>query len=224
METNTPLLPRPSGEQVHPDDRDEVAARVSGPSRFRRRVVQVLLPVVLAMPVVAAAAAWQLSGADPDAVQGLPQGPVFAAASTPFAELGLPRLDGFGELVAGHTGRPSVINVFASTCVPCRRELPELAQFASDRPDLDVIAVGAEPDRQDAQRFLQQFAPGLSGVSDANAKAVQAWGIVTLPTTVFVDANGREVARVLGPIGEASLKRWTAKWFGPKDTAVHGVS
>lgn len=98
--------------------------------------------------------------------------------------------------LSGLAGTPTVINLWASWCVPCRKELPLLAQADADFGDgLRIIGIDVKDDAPDAALELAR----VSGVtypqlSDPDQQAAVDLRVVALPQTVFVDAQGTIVA------------------------------
>lgn len=108
--------------------------------------------------------------------------------------------------LADYRGRPVVVNFWASWCVPCRREMPQLAA-AARRLDGRVAFVGInyKDQRGDALALARKAAvPYRSGV-DADGAVGTRYGIYGMPTTVFVDAKGRIVGRYLGEMDQETL-------------------
>ena len=172
--------------------------------------------VALVVPVMSVAVAQRLleDRADSDAAVGVAVGSVVPTDDgTRFASVDLALLSRPGRLTPGASGRPSVVNLFASTCVPCRIELPVLAEFAASHTGVDVVAVGTDPLPADSAAFLAAVAPTLVGVSDRDGTAARRWRILTLPTTVFVRADGTEAARAIGALDEDDLSRSVARWL-----------
>lgn len=109
------------------------------------------------------------------------------------------RLDGFA-------GRPVVLNLWATWCPPCVREMPVLAKAQRDRPDLHVVFVnrGESPER--VRTWLTGHGLVLDNLLyDRRGQVAAAFDAAALPTTLFFDAEGRLVSRRVGELSEASL-------------------
>ncbi len=103
-------------------------------------------------------------------------------------------------------GRPTLVNIFASWCGPCRAEMPLLNDMSRKHAD-DITFLGvAHLDRyDDALAFIDELAVPFATVFDLDgdfAFAVESRG---MPTTVVFDASGNLVARVIGELTETSL-------------------
>lgn len=99
------------------------------------------------------------------------------------------------------TGKPSLINLWATWCAPCITELPTLNAI-SNRADMNLRVVTISQDLGDpakVQQFLDQrgFAQ-LPAWVDAKGDLAMAYGAQTLPTSILYDAQGREVWRFVG--------------------------
>ncbi len=108
-------------------------------------------------------------------------------------EIVLPCL-GPGEEVqlAGLTGRPRLVNIWASWCGPCRDELPWLQQ-AHDSGELDVLGVDAEDRAESAGALLDELDVTFPSVYDPANELAREIKIVTKPTTLFVSKEGEVV-------------------------------
>lgn len=110
------------------------------------------------------------------------------------------------DLAAVAKGKPMVVNLWASWCPPCRREMPVLASAQQREAKVTFAFVNQGEDASSAQRYLRAGALGLTNVLlDANAELGRAVGSTGLPTTLFYDASGRLVDTHLGELSAASL-------------------
>jgi thiol-disulfide isomerase/thioredoxin len=109
-------------------------------------------------------------------------------------------------------GRTVLLNLWATWCVPCRKEMPAL-QALQDKlgaPDFEVVAINIDTRDPDKPRnWLRDAGIGRLGYfSDANAKVFQdlkaAGKAIGMPTTLLVDPNGCEIASLAGPAEWAS--------------------
>jgi cytochrome c biogenesis protein CcmG/thiol:disulfide interchange protein DsbE len=125
--------------------------------------------------------------------------------ATTFPELPTEALDCLGtgpaRPVSSGDGRPTVVNLWASWCAPCVREMP-LLQSVADRAGEDVRFVGVdiEDENDSAAALLEATGVRYDQYSDPTGsvrRAVRAFG---LPVTLVFDAQGHEVARRLGEV------------------------
>lgn len=108
--------------------------------------------------------------------------------------------------VADYAGKPLVVNLFGSWCPPCNAEAPDLATFAAQNPGAQVVGVACEDTEEDATAFMQKYGLTYPLVVD-DGSLVQEFGIPAYPTTIFFDAQGQEVDRL---VGAATLDQFTA--------------
>ncbi|GAD24654.1 TlpA disulfide reductase family protein [Acidovorax sp. MR-S7] len=110
-------------------------------------------------------------------------------------------------LNAAYAGRPVVLNLWASWCPPCRREMPVLHQAQTEFPDVAFVMVNQGERAQQARTFLEREDLTFKDVLvDPSSKAMQTLGTRGLPTTLFFDDQGRLVDTHLGELTKASLK------------------
>lgn len=108
--------------------------------------------------------------------------------------------------LAQFRGRPVVVNFWASWCVPCRREMPLLEQrYRALRGRVAFLGVNTNDARGPALAFLRSTHVGYPSTYDPDGSAASAYGLVGLPTTVFVTATGRIAERRIGILDAASL-------------------
>ncbi len=111
--------------------------------------------------------------------------------------------DGGSLTLEDFRGRVLLINVWATWCPPCREEMPTLdrlqAELGGDR--FEVLALSIDRDGVEAvRRFFESIGiESLAIYVDTSARISESLRVVGLPTTVLVDAEGREVARAIGP-------------------------
>jgi len=119
-------------------------------------------------------------------------------------------LDRNGEPVPGidparFKGAVTVMNVWASWCVPCRDEAPLLMSLAHD-PRLRVIGINYKDDQENARRFLGRYGnPFAAAGADQNGRAAIEWGVYGVPETFVVGRDGRIAYKLVGPITPDNL-------------------
>ncbi len=96
-------------------------------------------------------------------------------------------------------GRPRLLNVFASWCVPCAAEAPQLMALKRAGVAIDAIAIRDRP--RDVERFLKRYGDPYDRIGDDRASAVQlALGSSGVPETFVIDGSGRIVMQHIGDI------------------------
>lgn len=115
-------------------------------------------------------------------------------------------LDGADFNLASLRGRPLVVNLWATWCPPCRREMPMLVQTARANPDVPILLVNQGEGAGQVQDFLRQTGLRTENVLlDERLTFAAAAGGGALPTTIFVDGNGRIRRTHAGEISRAAL-------------------
>jgi cytochrome c biogenesis protein CcmG/thiol:disulfide interchange protein DsbE len=97
-------------------------------------------------------------------------------------------------------GRVSVVNVWASWCVPCRDEHPHLMALARDG-SFDVVGINNKDAVENARRFLGQFGNPFTRIGrDPSGRISIDWGVYGVPETFVVDGEGRIAFKYVGPL------------------------
>lgn len=104
-------------------------------------------------------------------------------------------------------GKPLVINLWATWCPPCRREMPVLAAAQQANPDIRFVFVNQGEGQELVEKFLTQQQLSLrNNLLDTGGRVGQAVGSLSLPTTLFYSADGLLKNNHLGELSHASLK------------------
>ena len=107
-------------------------------------------------------------------------------------------------------GRVVLVNLWATWCAPCRKEMPALAelqqQLGSD--DFEVVAISVDRKGAEASAafLIETGATALKLYVDKSAQSLDTIQAVGLPATLLLDRQGREIGRMLGP----------AQWSSPE--------
>jgi cytochrome c biogenesis protein CcmG, thiol:disulfide interchange protein DsbE len=143
----------------------------------------------------------RLHGGDPSKIPS-------ALIGRPAPQTALPALAGLmrdGTQVPGldpaaFKGKVSVVNVWASWCVPCHDEAPLLVQLAKDQR-LQVVGINYKDAADNARRFLGRYGNpfGIVGV-DGNGRAAIEWGVYGVPETFVIGRDGTIVYKMVGPV------------------------
>ena len=112
-------------------------------------------------------------------------------------------------------GRPLVINFWASWCVPCRREMPALeAAFRRYGGAVSFVGIDTRDGSGPARRFARRTGVRYPLARDFEGGTADDYGVFGLPTTVFVDASGREIARHVGELSGDDLNDALRRLYG----------
>jgi thiol-disulfide isomerase/thioredoxin len=125
------------------------------------------------------------------------------AAPRPLPEIRFENGQGAAMSLADFRGSVVLLNVWATWCVPCRREMPTLdrLQATLGGPDFQVMALSIDRKGLPAvQEFYDELALGTLPIYvDESGEAQRALNVLGLPTTLLLDREGNEIGRLLGP-------------------------
>lgn len=103
-------------------------------------------------------------------------------------------------------GKPMVVNLWASWCPPCIREMPVLDKAQENNPDITFVFVNQGEQPETIARFLDRYDLSLHNVlTDIPTSMGRTTGSHVLPTTLFYDAQGQQVSTHTGELSAASL-------------------
>jgi cytochrome c biogenesis protein CcmG/thiol:disulfide interchange protein DsbE len=126
--------------------------------------------------------------------------PSFALAEVPGT--GVPGFD-----TAALAGEVTVVNVFASWCIPCRDEHPVLEKLKADT-GVRLYGINQKDPPDQAAKFLAELGNPYDAVGgDSNGRVSIDWGVYGVPETFIVDARGVIRFKHIGPMSEADLAR-----------------
>ncbi len=111
-----------------------------------------------------------------------------------------------GVNVASFKGVVTVVNVWASWCLPCHDEAPLLMQLANDRR-VRLVGINYKDDPDNARRFLGRYGdPYVAAGADRSGRAGIEWGVYGVPETYVVGRDGRIAYKLVGPITPDNLQ------------------
>jgi thiol-disulfide isomerase/thioredoxin len=132
----------------------------------------------------------------------------FAPARTLMPLVEVRRLDGSPVQLRTFTNKPMVLNLWATWCPPCRREMPALQEAQRRHPDIAFVFVNQGEDIAAIQAYLAHEDLQIQNVfSDPNAAVAQRTGSSAYPTTLFFDSEGKLFMRQIGELDSAGLER-----------------
>lgn len=127
---------------------------------------------------------------------------------TRLPEIALRDTHGASVNLEDYIGKPLVINLWATWCPPCRREMPVLAEAQANNDELAFLFVNQGEGEGEIGRFMEAAGLTLSNVLlDSGGRLGQQVGSQALPTTLFYDSAGRQVGSHLGELSRASLSK-----------------
>lgn len=128
---------------------------------------------------------------------------VFKAQPEPLPDIRFLGGNGAETSLAGLKGKVVLLNVWATWCAPCREEMPGLdklqAALGSDKFEVVALAVD-KGGVAAARKFLTDIkAEKLAVYADPTAKEGTRLKVIGMPTSILIDAEGREIGRLIGP-------------------------
>jgi cytochrome c biogenesis protein CcmG/thiol:disulfide interchange protein DsbE len=176
------------------------------PSPARRRL-SLLLPL-LVFAALSGLFWFALQGGDPSTLPS-------ALIGKPVPQFTLPPVEGLerdGTAVPGFansdlaTGTPTIVNVWASWCIPCHDEHPLLMALAKE-PGLRLFGISYKDDPAAARRFLGRYGDPFQRVgADRNGRVAIDWGVYGVPETYVITGDGKIALRHVGPLTEDAIR------------------
>jgi cytochrome c biogenesis protein CcmG/thiol:disulfide interchange protein DsbE len=126
----------------------------------------------------------------------------------PAAAFTLERLDGTDKMVIdAPAGRVTVINFFASWCIPCKEENPALVRVYERYRSSDVVFIGVlyQDSRDNGLKYVRDNGVTWLTGSDDEGRVAFSYGVFGIPETYFIGADGIIAGRHIGPIDETTL-------------------
>lgn len=115
---------------------------------------------------------------------------------------------------ASLTGRPLVINIWFSTCAPCREELPAFATVSADLGDtVDFVGINQFPASEREESFARDLGVMYPLYYDGESRFITELGVSRYPVTLFVAPDGT-IVQQRGELTEAELRSTIERVFG----------
>lgn len=166
-----------------------------------RRILLAVLPLVLLVGLVAVFA--MNMDRDPSLVRSVlinKPAPQFSLAAVPGTGV-----EGFDT--ASLKGEVTVVNVFASWCIPCRDEHPLLERLKAET-GVRIFGINQKDAAENAVKFLTELGNPYSRIGgDTDNRVSIDWGVYGVPETFIVDASGVVTFKHVGPISPETLER-----------------
>jgi cytochrome c biogenesis protein CcmG/thiol:disulfide interchange protein DsbE len=177
-----------------------------------RRNILVLLPLVIFI-AIAALFLFRLGSGDPSVLPSALIGHPAPPSNLP----PVPELTRDGKPVPGFSnavfaGNVTLVNVWASWCVPCHDEVPFLQALSKDKR-IQLVGINYKDTPDNARRFLNRYGnPFIATGRDESGRTGIDWGVYGVPETYLVDRDGRIAYKLVGPITAENL----AHTLGPE--------
>ncbi len=190
------------------ETRDAAPGETQPRARNGLRVVLALLPLLVFAGLAATFYVQLRSGEDASAIPS-------ALIGKPAPQFDLPPVPGLernGSAVPGLStadlkGHLSLVNVWASWCVPCREEQPLLMQLARDRR-YRLLGINYKDKPENARAFLDRMGNPFEAVgADRSGDVGIQWGVYGVPETYLVSAGGTILYKRVGPFTEEAIMK-----------------
>ncbi|MBN9218500.1 MAG: TlpA family protein disulfide reductase [Mesorhizobium sp.] len=164
------------------------------------------------MKILALALFGAILAVEPATAIEAPQNFAVHEAPLPVPEISFEDAEGGRRTLAEFSGKAVLLNIWATWCAPCRKEMPTLDRLQAKLggPDFEVVALSIDRSPDMVKQFFTEI--GIAHLAlniDTSSKAMFALGVFGLPTTLLIDSKGMEVGRLIGP----------AEWDAPEMVA-----
>lgn len=173
----------------------------------KSRNVLILMPLIVFI-ALAALFFYRLGTGDPSHIPSALIGRPVPATDLP----ALPGLERDGKAVPGLSsatfqGAVTLVNVWASWCVPCHDEVPFLEQLSQDKR-IQLVGINYKDAPDNARRFLNRYGnPFVATGQDEAGRVSIDWGVYGVPETFLVGRDGKIAYKLVGPITADNLAR-----------------
>jgi len=151
--------------------------------------------------------------------------PAIARPGSPAPDIKLRLLDGGNGDLAQQRGNVVLVNFWATWCIPCRTEMPELQRLADGLQGerFMLFTVDLQEDAATINPFRQELGLRLPVLLDQDGDVTQRYGVRALPATFLIDQNGVLRQQRLGPLVEGGADTpWSSAWIVEQVQALLG--
>ena len=124
-------------------------------------------------------------------------------------------LDGAGFTLSEHLdddGRPVFLNMWASWCPPCRKEMPDIDAASEAHEDVKFVGIAVNDDPIEAAGFATSIDIGYTIGFDEQDAVAQAYNVIGLPASYVISSDGVILEQIFGSITEADIEEMLNRW------------
>ena len=149
--------------------------------------------------------------------------PTIAQAGLPAPAVSLPALDGGSRDLAQERGKVVLMNFWATWCIPCRTEMPELQSLADDLQgeSFTLFTIDPQEDAATITLFRRELGLRLPVLLDEDGEVTRSYGVRALPATFLIDRKGILRQQRLGPVSLGGIEAaWSRAWIADRVRAL----
>lgn len=126
----------------------------------------------------------------------------------------LQTLDGQTVQLSDYKGKKVVVNFWATWCKPCRTEMPHMQKYYDKRAEKDNVEILAlnltynDKGPDNVQKFVDSYDLSFPIVLMENDKLLQDYEVLSMPSTIFIDTDGRVQHQYTGALNQKKLKQF----------------
>jgi thiol-disulfide isomerase/thioredoxin len=136
------------------------------------------------------------------------------AEGIPYIDFAMYDQNGDSAALSDFIGKPIVINFWATWCPPCVIEMPYFANVDADLDDIQIIMVNLLESSETVEKFLDNHGLTFKNMMlDLDGNGMSAYGISSIPTTLFINDNGNIIGSHVGTMTEEQLRQAVSTLF-----------
>ena len=149
--------------------------------------------------------------------------PTIAQPNSPAPNVSLPALDGGSRDLAQERGKIVLLNFWATWCIPCRTEMPELQSLADELQgeSFTLFTIDLQEDAATITPFRRELGLRLPVLLDEDGEVTRSYGVRALPATFLIDRTGVLRQQRLGPLSPGGVETaWSRAWIADRVRAL----
>jgi thiol-disulfide isomerase/thioredoxin len=135
----------------------------------------------------------------------------------PAPDFSVPDVEGQPVRLSDFQGKPVFLNFWATWCPPCKAEMPEIQKLHQQTPELVVLGVDlgqTEASPQAVAAFMRSNGYSWRVPFDADGAVSNAYGVISIPTSFFIDRSGVVQAKYVGPMSLPLMQALSSRVMG----------